>query len=87
MLNRQKSERGRNSRAKPLADLVVDVLRRLRGELAIDPKDFVQLVLEPGTRRRSAKAVIVVGERLPDAARIRLDWCGRRIQSRNTERL
>src|ERR1700704_6886656 len=54
---------------------VVDVLRRCRVEILLDSEDFAQLVLEPRARWGCPEQVPMVGEHLPDPARILLrDW-------------
>src|SRR5205823_6484922 len=58
-----------------LRDLVVDARGCLTRQAVADAEDLVQLVIEPGAGGRAAEQVVLVGEPLPDFARICLDGC------------
>jgi len=59
--------------AELLADLVVDSRRSVARQALADAEDLVQLVVEPGAGRRSAKQGVMVREPLPHYARVCLD--------------
>ncbi len=66
-------------------DVVVDAHRRRRRQRLGDAEDPLELVCQPGAARRPAKQVEVVGEPLPDPARVGL---GRpAVEPGNTQRL
>ncbi len=56
-----------------ISDLVVDRLGSSRGQLLLDAKDGLQLVIEPHPGRCASEKVIMIGESLPDLARIAFD--------------
>src|SRR6185369_10273770 len=53
-------------RLQPLDDLIVDLRRRCPIELLFYTEHLARLILEPGTCRRAAEEMPVLGEGLPD---------------------